>query len=211
MPTPTLDLRTLLVGDVNRLRYIHRFGTALTLHKENVAEHSFYVAIYAYFISLYAIEAGHGVDLANCLERALVHDLEESRTGDFPRPFKYRRPELKAMLDEAAADEVRIIVADIVPENAIASERVRLAWDTAREVQTHEGCIVAFADFLSVVSHLWQEVNCSNVSMYDHYQSVMDYQSEFDKECFDFLRPIVEDAKDVTREIFHSYIGVVGS
>jgi hypothetical protein len=52
------DLEQLLVGDVNRLRYINRFGTALTLHKENVAEHSFYVVLYSFFIAEWVLQQG---------------------------------------------------------------------------------------------------------------------------------------------------------
>lgn len=198
-----LNLKDLLVGDVNRLRYIVRFGTALTLHKENVAEHSYYVAIYAYFIAQWVkAKTDIQLDMFRIQEACLFHDLEESRTGDFPRPFKYRRKELKEQLDWAASDEFVHIISNLLPGDTELLSHLSFIWDTARDETVPEGCIVALADYLSVISHLWQEVNSSNASMYYHYESVMEYLKTFDHPTYDFMRPIVNEVGEITRAVF---------
>lgn len=202
-----LDLEKLLTGDVNRLRYIRRFGLALTLHKENVAEHSFYVSIYSYFIAKWVqVELGLELDMMRIMEAGLFHDLEETRTGDFPRPFKYRRPGLKHLLDLAAADEFRTIITDLMPGNEEVEKHLQFIFETAKDEHCMEGCVVALADYLSVISHLWQEVNCSNASMYDHYTSVLEYLDTFNDGSYDFIRPIVVETRRITLGIFDNYV-----
>ena len=45
-----LDLKELLLGDPNRLRYVQRYSTSMVIHRENVAEHSYYVALYGRYL-----------------------------------------------------------------------------------------------------------------------------------------------------------------
>lgn len=200
--TFTLNLVSMLVGDLNRLRYIQRFGTALVLHKENVAEHSYYVAMYAYFIGQWCQGHGVDIDLFQVLEASLFHDLEEARTGDFPRPFKYRRPDLKVLLDRAAETEFGTIIQEILPGREPLLAHIQGVWHHARDEAFKEGCVVALADYLSVISHLWQEVNCSNASMLQHYESVMAYLEEFEKSCYDFMREIILEVRRITTAVF---------
>src|SRR6476660_5737373 len=118
-----LDLKTLLSGDTNRLRYIQRHSTSLVLHRENVAEHSYYVSLYSMFLCEWVRKncADVFVDELTVLRRCLVHDLDESRTGDFQRPFKYSRPDLKNLLDEASTDEFFKVVQPIFPLSTVFS------------------------------------------------------------------------------------------
>lgn len=194
-----LNLRSLLTGDLNKLRYIKRFGTALTLHKENVAEHTFYVMLYAYFISE-AVKVE--VDQKKLLVKCLFHDVEEVRTGDFPRPFKYRRPELRELLEQAAEEEFSSIIDGVLPKRPDVVMSLTSLWRNAKDTETYEGAIVALADYLSVISHLWQEVNSSNASMHEHYVSVMDYLGTFKHENFDFMRDLIIEVEEITHSIF---------
>jgi 5'-deoxynucleotidase YfbR-like HD superfamily hydrolase len=197
-----LDLVELLTGDVNRLRYIKRFGTALCLHPENVAEHTFYVMVYSYFISLWAIKHGIDIDLVRVFQAGMVHDMEEVRTGDFPRPFKYRRAGLKELLDDAAHDEFADLMTSVLPEDGERVNELCFIWDTARDKSTPEGCIVALADFLSVVSHLYQEVNSANASMFQHFECTREYLDEFNDPAYDFMRPVITEVRRIVLKIF---------
>jgi hypothetical protein len=135
-------------------------------------------------------------------EAALFHDLEEARTGDFPRPFKYSNAKVKDVLDEAASAEFVHIIRDVLPNDSELLNHLVFVWDTAKSEDTLEGCIVALADFLSVISHLWQEVNSSNASMYQHYDSVMAYLTIFDLPNYDFMRPLIDEVGRITRAVF---------
>jgi 5'-deoxynucleotidase YfbR-like HD superfamily hydrolase len=195
------SLRGLLAGTPNRLRYAKRFSLALTLHKESVAEHSYYVGLYAYFIVNWVRSQGFCIDMEKVLERCLFHDLEEAVTGDSPRPHKHRRPQLLEMMNQAALEEFSTVVAEIIPENEETKEYLGQVWRDAKD-ESPEGRVVALADFLSVVSHLYQEVNGSNSSMYEHYESTMGYMDSFNDPSFDFLKPVVDEARVITTAIF---------
>jgi len=200
----TFDLRKLLSGDINRLRYIKRFGTAFVLHPESVAEHSYYVSLYALFIATWVREQqDKEVDFEELLTRCLVHDLEETRTGDFPRPFKYRYKALRTAIEQCAKAEFKAVVSDILPVEQ-DTENLVSCWEYSKD-ETTEGRIVAFADFLSVLSHLWQEIQNSNQSMADHYKTVRDYVESFNEDDYDFIRPLVVEASDLTDQLFKTY------
>jgi len=214
LPTgPALDLKKMLTGDVNRLRYITRYSTSLVLHRENVAEHSYYVALYSYLIAVWvqanypvrahtlqATEDALEVHFAKVLCRALLHDIDESRTGDFQRPFKYSRPELKALVDEAAKDEFERAVAPIIPGSLAFVRSMVHNWEHAKDDST-EGSIVAFADYLSVLSHLYAEVGCSNYTVMDHYISLKEYSCNFRESKYDFLRPLVLQSEVILNDL----------
>jgi 5'-deoxynucleotidase YfbR-like HD superfamily hydrolase len=198
-----LNLRQLLSGDINRLRHIKRFSTALTLHKESVAEHSYYVSVYSWFISEWVKEnTSLQVDTALLLIRCLFHDLEEACTGDFPRPFKYRNSVLKSMIEQESEEVFKETVSKILPSDLSTVEGLVCNWKNSKDTKTVEGAILALADYLSVISHLWLEVGCSNTSMYLHYKSVKEYLATFGHENFDFLRPIVQEVTGITEMIF---------
>lgn len=87
-------------GDVRRLSFVTRYSSIPISVKENVGEHSFWVALYAAMIHRAARPAdGH---LAGAiLLKAVIHDQAECVTGDIVRTFKYSSQALKDAIDEA--------------------------------------------------------------------------------------------------------------
>lgn len=199
-----MNLRDMLTGDVNRLRYITRYSTSLVLHRENVAEHSYYVTLYAMFLCRWVKVNLKGGMLPDeelaVLRRCLLHDLDEARTGDFQRPFKYRRPKLKKLMEDAAEEEFREAIESIFPEDGAYVGHLCMSWAGAKD-DSRAGLIVAFADYLSVISHLYAEVSCANVSVMQHYKSLCEYSHKFDGEQFDFVRPLVDQCRDLFKEM----------
>lgn len=214
-----LNIRALLIGDVNRMSFIHRFNTALVLHRENNAEHSYYVALYGMVIvfwcqNTYAsvvgtpsgrLEEAFQKRMANpsmegVLIKALVHDLEEVRTGDFTRRFKHAHPDLKEKLEHYAGLEFDGVIKDLAPLNGHMRSRLAHDWRYSKD-SSPEGRVVALADFMSVLSHMWYEIRCSNVSMQDNYQDMLEYSAVFDAHDFGFLRPIIDEVQRITLEV----------
>lgn len=200
-----LDLRELLTGDVNRLRHITRYSTNPQIHRESVAEHCYYVALYGLVISFWVNdEKGEpDIDELKVLRRCLTHDLDETRTGDFQRPFKYRRPELREMLNEVAEEELKDAVAPIFSREdtrAIFTQYMASMWRGAKD-ETYEGRIVEFADFLSVLSHM-----AVNATVLRDFDSMIEYAKTFLDPRFDFLRPIVDQALVIAEEITRTHI-----
>lgn len=208
--TNSLDIRELLTGDVNRLRYITRYSTSNLLHRENVAEHSYYVSLYAMLLCRWVNKQSVTTGQLSSdpivarelivLQRCLLHDLDETRTGDFQRPFKYKNEKLRLAIEEAAGEEFVEAVRGIFPEDPIFAHQAHDSWRNAKD-DTPEGAIVAFADYLSVMSHLYAEIKCANVSVMQHYKQLMEYTSKFDDSRFDFLRPLVDQVKILVHEM----------
>jgi 5'-deoxynucleotidase YfbR-like HD superfamily hydrolase len=68
------------------LAFVERWNVAPRLHRQSVAEHSYFVALYASDIS--AAMSLTAVERANVLDYALRHDMAEIVTGDMPGPAK---------------------------------------------------------------------------------------------------------------------------
>jgi 5'-deoxynucleotidase YfbR-like HD superfamily hydrolase len=68
------------------LAFVERWNVAPRLHRQSVAEHSYFVALYASDIS--AAMSLTAVERANVMDYALRHDLGEIVTGDMPGPAK---------------------------------------------------------------------------------------------------------------------------
>ena len=72
---------------------VQRFHTVQTIGGENVAEHSFGVAMMCVALSKDGLPSG------GLLRAALFHDLAEQATGDIPAPTKWKHPFLKTCID----------------------------------------------------------------------------------------------------------------
>jgi len=78
-----------------RLRYIQRWSLMRNTVKENVAEHSFYVAQLTHVLCTIANEIfGRDVPTDQAVSLALFHDATEVFTGDIPTPVKHHNPDI---------------------------------------------------------------------------------------------------------------------
>lgn len=195
-----MNLRELLIGEPNRVRYVTRFATCHKVHNENVAEHGYFVALYAMAI---ADSIPEEVDQRKLLRRAILHDMEEGRTGDFPRPFKYSSESLRQKLEEAAVGAFDYMAMAIHGPGTVAI-RWSAEWSSAKD-QSLEGRILAFADYLAVLSYLWLEIGANNITMRRHVDEMKKYMEEFKKTEFDFIRELVDQSEELFYEAFPEY------
>jgi 5'-deoxynucleotidase YfbR-like HD superfamily hydrolase len=133
--------------------------------------------------------------------RATIHDLEESWTGDMPRHFKYSTPELLKVLDDAALAAFRRVIEPLVTPRWV--ERLVENWLLAKDSRL-EGKVIAFADFLSVLSFVVQEYESGNRNAFEHAQRLEEYMSLFKDTGYDAMRPLVEQSEVVVQEVFHA-------
>ncbi len=93
-----------------RLRLIQRWVLMRSAVPENVAEHSFQVALLTHALCTIARELfGSDVDTGKAVILALFHDAEEVMTGDIPSPVKHHNPTMLRSVREIeslAADEL---------------------------------------------------------------------------------------------------------
>jgi 5'-deoxynucleotidase len=78
-----------------RLRYIERWSLMRNVVKENVAEHSYHVAILTHMLCSIANEIYHKhIATGEAVSMALFHDAIEVFTGDIPTPVKHQNQEI---------------------------------------------------------------------------------------------------------------------
>jgi len=190
-----LNIKELLVGMPVRLRYVNRFSTCRVNKFETVAEHSYYVAFYALMISEWCVQNKISHDRKIILERALLHDLEEAATGDFPRGFKYSDDSLRKHMNEVALKGLKsVVIALWNDENVI--KNIMDFWQNAKD-DSIEGKILELADFFSVLSYVYEEIRSSNFTMREHVDSLQEYYQKFTTKEFDFLRSLIEQARTI--------------
>jgi len=183
-----LSMLSLMSGSINRMSHVYRYSSVPTIRKENVAEHSWYVAYYSFVIGLDLVRRGCEIDFGKLLSRALVHDLDESMTGDFLRHVKYGHPRLKSVLDEVSIAMLESMEKELhIP--------IKEPWTNAKSREDLEGDIVAIADLARVLSYVYEEIQLGN----NHVKYIL-------KECCKYLRDTIKErrptvANDYARDL----------
>ncbi|CAG7630798.1 5'-deoxynucleotidase [Paenibacillus allorhizosphaerae] len=99
-----------------RLRYIERWSLMRNVMRENVAEHSFHVAVLTHLLCTIANEQfGKQLPTDKIVSMALFHDATEVFTGDIPTPVKHHNPKILANfreIEHLAAERLL----DMIPE-----------------------------------------------------------------------------------------------
>lgn len=192
-----LSLEKLLLGSSSRLKNIVRFSNSHRIQDESVAEHSFSTALYSLVIGEDLRDQGVEINVELAVKRALLHDIEESHSGDFIRQFKHSDPILKEAIEKASEKFAVQLFREMSPQGAT---KLLKLWANAKE-RTCEGMLVEFADFLSVLAYIAREVKMGNMSiLVENQESLQVYSRKFDMERYDFLRYYIKAAQALLTE-----------
>lgn len=133
---------------VRNLGSVRRCGTIPALHQQNVAEHSFYVAL----IAMDMAQSYEGyVDTGELLRKALLHDAEEAFTGDIPHHVKRVSSTIKKSFKECG---------EFFVERYFPSW-VRRLIGTSKS-QFPEGDLVVVADYVELYLYCAEERTLGN-------------------------------------------------
>ncbi|MCL6602789.1 MAG: 5'-deoxynucleotidase [Paenibacillus sp.] len=87
-----------------RLQYIQRWSLMRSTAPDNVAQHSFHVALLAHMLcSIGNVHYGHALNADRAAAIALFHDAAEVFTGDIPTPVKHNNQRLLSSFREMEA------------------------------------------------------------------------------------------------------------
>lgn len=196
-------IEKLIGSEAQRLRYVERFSACRVMRRENVAEHSYYTALYAMVIFDWLDAQGRlprnkPLTPGMVLRKALLHDVEEARMGDIPRSTKYSDEKTRSALETIGKREAVTVMESLTDELSI-SKFYYVHWkDSKLDVS---GKIVAFADYVSVLAYVIEEVRSSNRTILEHVSSLIEYTDKFDAEEYDFLRPLVLECRQLLHRI----------
>ncbi len=145
------------IGPWSRLAHITRYSSLPVLHRESVAEHTFFVSIKSYLIGMDLLHGGVIIDFEAVLRHAIVHDIDEAFTGDIIRPFKYANPNLKTLMDQVTSESLRKNL-----ENTPTGQNMFSDWCTSSNYPSLEHNIVKVADLWSCVHYGYRELQLGN-------------------------------------------------
>jgi len=193
-----LELKNLVCGVGNQLRYVDRFSTCRRNRNENVAEHQYFTAFFTLVICQHLKDVV--INSGEAVTRALLHDVEEHYTGDIVRPVKHGSRSLKNAMEKAGKQFTHKFFSSLttsVPVQDWMTRQWELAKDTSRE-----GRVVRFADYLSVLAYLHQEVASGNKLVMENVSQLEIYAKTFDDPSFQFIRPLVVLSVKIIQEIY---------
>jgi len=150
---------------MSRLASLQRFSMERLANRESVLEHLGQVVLTSLMLAseIRNRDSKVRIDLFTVMARAAVHDTEEVITGDIARPTKYASRETQEMFRKLSASAVEDIASEL-------SSRADLPGFASVMRANHrnakgagiEGCVVALADILAVVTKVWEEVILRN-------------------------------------------------
>ncbi|MUT65838.1 5'-deoxynucleotidase [Paenibacillus sp. NEAU-GSW1] len=149
-----------------RLKYIERWSLMRNTTKENVAEHTFHVALLAHMlceIGNYVFQASYNADRAVTI--ALFHDATEVFTGDIPTPVKHHNPKMLSSFREieAMAAERLLSMVPLPLQDAYASLLGKPAGGAAMSEQEQKlHALVKAADLLDAYLKCLSELSAGN-------------------------------------------------
>jgi 5'-deoxynucleotidase len=140
---------------------ITRWSQAYCLKEESVLEHTGFVAVYALRLAY-----KHDVDIGEVMERAIVHDMEETITGDIPTPTKYSSPAMLDLIESLSVD-----AAVNISRNVFFGCMFR-PWSKSKAIDD-AGRIVALADIAAVVYKIWIEQSLGNHNFHKYAPNII--------------------------------------
>jgi len=151
---------------VQKLRWIDRCSNTPHIKPYSVAQHSFYISLYAMVFAHLENDRmkNNYYNMELLLQKALVHDLEESETGDILFPLHDENPDFKKRLDYIRNECVTHKLFEELPEHT--RMKFKEAWKTAKD-NSPEGQLVACMDKFEILMYAVSEIELGNKSFYE--------------------------------------------
>jgi len=192
-----LSIKSLISGSIKRLSHVFRYSSLPVTRRESVAEHTCFVALFSFAIAKDLEAKGEKVDYGKLLKSALLHDIDESLSGDFLRCVKYGVPGLHELLDLASTRFIDSI------QTQLGIDLIH-DWKDAKD-STLEGWIVSVADLLEVVSYIQEELASGNKHVSYILFEVGGYFDRLERTCPYALGPYIKQIINIVNSLKQFY------
>lgn len=174
------------------LCYIERCSNTPHIRSYSVAQHSYYIALYAMLFADLENERIHRdeekiygrrnkadyYNISELIKKALLHDLEESITGDILYPVHNNNVNFKKTLDQVRKKCVDEEVFKELPKN-VRKYYIKL-WTTSKDF-TQEGVLVACMDKFEILMFAIHELDMGNLAFRKMYTNAISIiEKDFD-------------------------------
>ena len=148
-----------------RLKYIERWSLMRNTTKENVAEHSYHVALLAHMLCEIGNRIfGKKLSADRAVTLALFHDATEVFTGDIPTPVKHHNPRMLASfreIEKMAAERLHgMLPSELKPAYARLLGKADGGEESGEELELR--ALVKAADLLDAYLKCFAEVSSGN-------------------------------------------------
>ncbi|MFC4779385.1 5'-deoxynucleotidase [Paenibacillus sp. GCM10023252] len=145
-----------------RLKYIERWSLMRNTTRDNVAEHTFHVALLAHMLCEIGNRVyGKQLNSDRAVTLALFHDATEVFTGDIPTPVKHHNPKMLASFREIEAMAAERLLS-MVPAELQPSYEPLLIQDAAEHEEAALIRMVKAADLLDAYLKCVSELSSGN-------------------------------------------------
>ncbi|MBI1984492.1 MAG: HD domain-containing protein [Candidatus Wildermuthbacteria bacterium] len=167
------------------LAHVMRFSSKPQHFKESVAEHSFFVAYIVSILCELLKEAGEKIDAEKALRMALVHDIEETFSGDILGPFKHHSLEVSLAIQKVNKEVIAETFQNL--PQSLAGHFVSL-WTEEGEGKSIEAQVVKSADRLSLIAKCAEEVKTGNTFFKEIYETQLSSLRQYHVSWWDKIK-----------------------
>ena len=168
------------------LAHVMRFSSWPQHFAESVAEHSFFTAYFTSILCQLLRDEGERIDVGKAVQMALVHDMEETFSGDILGPFKHYSPELSQAI-RRVNEETILEVFEGLPAD-LRDYYISL-WKEEGKGESLEAQIVKVADKLSLLTKCLEEMNAGNGYMEKVYEGNRKKLEEYEAPWWQKIKP----------------------
>ena len=170
---------------MGRMRYITRWGLMRNTFSENIAEHSYQVAMLAHALALIRREILHleGPDPDRCAVAALYHDASETLTGDMPTPVKYLNSQIRDDYKKVEKIAEQKLL-DTLPDQ-LKPKYDKLLTQSQQDSTEHQ--FVKYADKLSAYIKCVKEISYGNNEFKKAKESIQQQLTDLNSKEVDFF------------------------
>lgn len=142
---------------IDEFSAVTRYSKNRPIKEENNLEHTGWVSLWSYLIAIdiqkkFVVE----LDFSKILCGAVSHDIDETLTGDIPRPTKYYDDSVRNYIKNIERKSVLKLTEEL--GQSMSGKNILQDWNTAKGDATVEQYIVKVADLMSVIYKVWHEL-----------------------------------------------------
>ena len=142
---------------IDEFASVTRYSKNRPIKEENNLEHTGFVTLFSYLIGIdLQNQFNIKIDFGKLLSGAVCHDMDETLTGDIPRPTKYYSKELRETIGKVELDSIKKLAGILGHKEG--SKNLIDDWMNAKGTATVEQVIVKMADLVGVIYKVWQEM-----------------------------------------------------